>query len=55
MPGFSNILGQEAVKDHLKKAIEYHKVSHAYILTGEKGRVAKMVLCGRRKRRQRGE
>ena len=37
MPGFSNILGQEAVKDHLKKAIEYHKVSHAYILTGEKG------------------
>ena len=43
MPGFSNILGQEAVKDHLKKAIEYHKVSHAYILTGEKGMGKKML------------
>ncbi len=37
MPGFSTILGQDVVKQHLRKAIASHKVSHAYILTGEKG------------------
>lgn len=37
MPGFSDILGHDMIKEHFKKAIEAHKVSHAYILTGEAG------------------
>ena len=37
MPGFSDILGHDMIKEHFKKAIEAHKVSHAYILTGESG------------------
>lgn len=36
--GFEEILGNEMVKDHFKKAIQNHKISHAYILTGEAGR-----------------
>ena len=30
--GFEEILGNEMVKDHFKKAIQNHKISHAYIL-----------------------
>lgn len=37
MPGFHDIIGHDKVKEHLQKAIEYHKVSHAYILAGEEG------------------
>lgn len=37
MAGFQDIIGHEMIKDHFKKAIEYHKVSHAYILNGEEG------------------
>ena len=37
MAGFHDIIGHDRVKDHLQKAIEYHKVSHAYILAGEEG------------------
>ena len=37
MAGFHDIIGHDKVKDHLQKAIEYHKVSHAYILSGEEG------------------
>lgn len=37
MAGFHDIIGHDKVKDHLQKAIEYHKVSHAYILAGEEG------------------
>ena len=37
MAGFHDIIGHDMVKDHLQKAIEYHKVSHAYILSGEEG------------------
>ena len=37
MPGFNDILGHEAVKQHFQKAIETHKISHAYILSGEAG------------------
>ena len=36
MPNFNDIIGQEAIKEHLKTAIESKKVSHAYIITGEK-------------------
>ena len=35
MAGFKDIIGHEMIKDHFQKAIEYHKVSHAYILSGE--------------------
>ena len=31
--GFQDILGNDMVKEHFKKAIENHKISHAYILT----------------------
>lgn len=37
MPGFHDIIGHEQIKDHMQKAIEGEKVSHAYILTGEAG------------------
>ena len=37
MAGFQYILGHEMIKDHFRKAIENHKVSHAYILAGEEG------------------
>lgn len=37
MAGFHDIIGHDKVKDHLRKAIEYHKISHAYILSGEEG------------------
>ncbi len=36
MPGFKDIVGQEQINEHLTKAIEQEKVSHAYILCGEK-------------------
>lgn len=41
--GFKDILGNDMVKEHFKKAIETHKVSHAYILTGEAGMGRKSI------------
>lgn len=35
--GFKDIVGNDMVKEHFIKAIENHKVSHAYILAGEAG------------------
>lgn len=37
MAGFKDILGNEHILDHFNKAIENEKVSHAYIINGEKG------------------
>ena len=37
MAGFHDIVGHEKIKEHLQKAIESHRVSHAYILSGEAG------------------
>lgn len=37
MSGFGGIIGHKDVVRHLKNAIETNKVSHAYILSGEKG------------------
>lgn len=34
MAGFSDIIGHRQIIEHLKKAISYGKVSHAYILNG---------------------
>ncbi len=36
MAGFENIIGQEQIKAHLRGALESKKVSHAYIINGEK-------------------
>ncbi len=36
MAGFQDIVGQEQIKVHLQNALDTHKVSHAYILNGEK-------------------
>jgi len=41
--GFQDILGNDMVKEHFKMAIENHKVSHAYILTGEAGMGRKSI------------
>ncbi len=43
MAGFNDILGNDAVKQHFQKAIETHKISHAYILAGEAGMGRKSV------------
>lgn len=36
MSGFQDIIGQNQIKQHLQNAIENHKVSHAYIIQGER-------------------
>ncbi len=36
MAYFTDIIGQERVKEHLCNAIRLHKVSHAYIINGER-------------------
>lgn len=36
MPNFSDIIGQAQIVDHLKCSIEQNKVSHAYIICGER-------------------
>ena len=36
MAGFQDIIGQEQIKEHLQNAISAGKVSHAYIINGEK-------------------
>ncbi len=36
MAGFRDIVGQEQIKEHLQNAISAGKVSHAYIINGEK-------------------
>lgn len=36
MTGFQSIIGQEQIKEHLQNALQTGKISHAYILNGEK-------------------
>ena len=36
MAGYQDIIGQEQLKEHLQNAVRSRKVSHAYILNGEK-------------------
>ena len=36
MAGFTDIIGQEQIKEHLRGAISTGKVSHAYIINGER-------------------
>ena len=43
MPGFKDIIGHKQVIEHLENAMKLNKVSHAYILNGEKGSGKKML------------
>ncbi|BCN28730.1 DNA polymerase III subunit delta' [Anaeromicropila herbilytica] len=43
MLDFNSIVGHEQIKEHLQNAIKLNKVSHAYILNGEKGSGKKML------------
>lgn len=43
MAGFSDVLGHEQTILHMKNAIRMQKVSHAYIISGEKGSGKKML------------
>ena len=45
MAGFSDVLGHEQTIAHMKHAISMNKVSHAYIISGEKGS-GKKLLAG---------
>lgn len=36
MPGFKDIIGQEQLKEHMQAALETGKVSHAYVIQGER-------------------
>ena len=36
MAKFKDIIGQEQLKEHLQNAISTNKVSHAYIINGER-------------------
>ena len=36
MASFRDIIGQEQIKEHLQSAIAAGKISHAYIINGEK-------------------
>ena len=44
MAGFDDIIGHEQIIEHLQNAIELDKVSHAYIINGEKG-TGKMLIA----------
>jgi len=37
MPGFSDILGNEKIKEYFQRTLARGQISHAYILTGESG------------------
>jgi DNA polymerase-3 subunit delta' len=37
VPRFEEVVGQEQIKEHLQNAIRLDKVSHAYIISGERG------------------
>lgn len=43
MTGFEGIIGQEQLKEHLQNALDTGKVSHAYIINGEKNSGKKYI------------
>ena len=43
MFGFDDILGQDPIKAYMKHALLRHQVSHAYIISGEKGMGKKLL------------
>ena len=36
MPKFSDIIGQDMIKEHLMNALKTGNISHAYIINGER-------------------
>ena len=45
MNGFERIVGQEQIIEHLKNAVKFEKVSHAYIFSGEEGTGKRMLAA----------
>ena len=45
MAGFQDVVGHEQIIDHLQRAIELNKVSHAYLFCAEEG-AGKKLLAG---------
>lgn len=43
MTGFKDIVGQGSIISHMKNAIKLNKISHAYIINGEKGMGKKTI------------
>lgn len=43
MTGFKDIVGQESIISHMKNTIKLNKISHAYIINGEKGMGKKTI------------
>lgn len=43
MSGFNSVVGHESIVEHLKSAVLLDKVSHAYILNGDKGAGKKTI------------
>ncbi len=43
--GFERIVGHEQIVEHLKNAVKYEKVSHAYIFSGEEGAGKRMLAA----------
>ncbi len=46
MSGFKDIVGQEHIVKHMKNAVKLNKISHAYMICGEKG-MGKKLLADR--------
>jgi len=43
MPDFHDIIGNDVIINHIKNAVQFNKVSHAYIINGEKGMGKKLM------------
>lgn len=43
MAGYSNITGEQQIKEHFRKAIQNNRISHSYIFNGERGMGKKLL------------
>ena len=48
MPNFKDIYGQEQIVDHLENAIASGKISHAYIINGERSSGKEFIANAKR-------
>lgn len=46
MAELNEILGNERIKEHFITAVHHKKISHAYIMEGDKGSGKKMLARG---------
>ena len=53
MPGFSDVLGNDMIKEYFERTLANGQISHAYILTGEAGMGRKTLakVCARKRGR----